>query len=109
MRLYYHKTDGGAEYLTDTYIVCPNGHKEGVSGNANIVVRIDGDIDHDAEIRLRGAYAKAPELLECLRKLSGGIVVHMDGEISVRSRSLTEQVIDETRALIAEIEGGSDA
>lgn len=30
MKLYYHKTAGGAEYLTDKYIVCPNGHKGGI-------------------------------------------------------------------------------
>jgi hypothetical protein len=27
-KLYYHKTDGGAEYLTDKFIVCPNDDKE---------------------------------------------------------------------------------
>jgi hypothetical protein len=42
-RLYYHKTDGGAEYLTDKYIECPNGHKEGSFEGATIVVRLDGD------------------------------------------------------------------
>jgi len=29
MKMYYHKTSGGAEYLLDTFIECPNGHKEG--------------------------------------------------------------------------------
>jgi hypothetical protein len=52
MRLYYHKTDGGAEYLTDTFFECPNGHKEGCfhSTNTKIIVRIDGDITKDAEL-----------------------------------------------------------
>lgn len=40
--LYYHKTDGGAEYLTDKYVICPNGEKEGVFDDASIVIRIDG-------------------------------------------------------------------
>ena len=30
MKLYHHKTDGGAEYLMDTFIECENGHKEGI-------------------------------------------------------------------------------
>jgi hypothetical protein len=50
MKLYYHKTDGGAEYLTDKFIKCEGGHKEGVVKNANYVVRIDGDITKDAEL-----------------------------------------------------------
>jgi hypothetical protein len=41
--LYYHKTDGGAEYLTDKFIVCPNGEKEGVLEDAEIIVRLDGE------------------------------------------------------------------
>ena len=40
--LYCHKTDGGAEYLTDKYVVCPNGHKEGIFDGASIMIRIDG-------------------------------------------------------------------
>ena len=51
MKLYHHKTDGGAEYLTDTFIVCPNGHEEGVlNDETRYVVRIDGDITKDAEM-----------------------------------------------------------
>lgn len=55
MRLYYHKTSGGAEYLTDSYVVCPNGEREGTVRNATIVVRIDGDFTRDAEVFLRHA------------------------------------------------------
>lgn len=50
MKLYYHKTDGGAEYLMDTFVDCPNGHKEGIFEGAKYVVRIDGDITRDAEL-----------------------------------------------------------
>ena len=50
MKLYYHKTSGGAEYLTDNFIECENGHKEGAFEGANYVVRIDGDINKDAEL-----------------------------------------------------------
>ena len=53
MRLYHHKTSGGAEYLTDTFITCPNGEKEGIVKDANFVVRIDGDITKDAELMIR--------------------------------------------------------
>ena len=53
-KLYYHKTSGGAEYLTDKYMRCPDGSKEGVFKNAKIIVRIDGDIRKDAEIMIKG-------------------------------------------------------
>lgn len=41
MQLYYHKTDGGAEYYSTTYIVAPNGEKEGTA--PGIILRTDGD------------------------------------------------------------------
>jgi len=71
MRLYYHKTDGGAEYLMDKYTVCPNGSKEGVFEGANIVIRIDGDIGEDAEITMRGVPnpAAAPALVKAARNM----------------------------------------
>lgn len=54
MKLYYHKTDGGAEYLMDTFIKCKDGHKEGkITDKTKYVVRIDGDITKDAEITIR--------------------------------------------------------
>lgn len=40
--LYYHQTIGGAEYLTDKFIKCPDGSKEGVFNNASIIIRVDG-------------------------------------------------------------------
>lgn len=51
-KLYYHKTDGGAEYLTDKWTVNPDGSKEGTFKNASIIVRIDGAIRNDAEITI---------------------------------------------------------
>jgi len=71
MRLYYHKTDGGAEYLTDKFIECPNGHREGVFEGARFIVRIDGDIAKDAELQVN----QDTELLERLRGLIN-IVTH---------------------------------
>jgi hypothetical protein len=53
IQLYYHKTDGGAEYLTDKFIDWShNGKsgKEGIFEGAKYVVRIDGDITKDAEL-----------------------------------------------------------
>jgi hypothetical protein len=55
MKLYYHKTDGGAEYLTDTFIECSNDHREGTFTGAKFIVRIDGDITKDAELTVRDA------------------------------------------------------
>jgi hypothetical protein len=54
MKLYYHKTDGGAEYLFDTFIKCPNGHKEGtINSKTKYSIRIDGDITKDVELNIR--------------------------------------------------------
>jgi hypothetical protein len=55
MRLYYHKTDGGAEYLTDKCVLNPDGSEEGVFEGAKYVVRIDGDITKDVELVIRDA------------------------------------------------------
>ena len=52
MKLYYHKTDGGAEYLMDAGIPCRDGSMEGVFEGAKYVVRIDGDIRRDAELNV---------------------------------------------------------
>ncbi len=52
INLYYHKTDGGAEYLTDKFIECPDGSKEGIFEGATYIVRIDGDITKDAELHI---------------------------------------------------------
>jgi len=54
MRLYYHKTSGGAEYLFDTFLECEDGHREGIiNDDTKYVVRIDGDITKDAELNIR--------------------------------------------------------
>lgn len=52
IQLYHHKTDGGAEYLTDAFLLCSNGHKEGIFKGAKFIVRIDGDITKDAELSI---------------------------------------------------------
>ena len=49
MKLYYHKTDGGAEYLTDKWTRNLDGSKEGVFKNARYIVRIDGNIRREGE------------------------------------------------------------
>lgn len=41
--LYYHKTDRGAEYLTDKYTLCSDGTKEGIFKGATLIIRIDGN------------------------------------------------------------------
>lgn len=46
MKLYHHKTDGGAEYLCSE---CVSGTDEG-SFKSKYIVRIDGDITKDAEL-----------------------------------------------------------
>jgi len=57
MKLYYHKTTGGAEYLMDTFIEWEHEGKKGKEGVINdktkYIVRIDGDITKDAELTTR--------------------------------------------------------
>jgi len=49
IRLYYHKTDGGAEYLMDTFVEWNHDGKSGKEGVINkqtkYIVRINGDYD----------------------------------------------------------------
>ena len=42
MRLYYHQTSGGAEYLTNACLRCEDGTEEGIFEGATIIVRLDG-------------------------------------------------------------------
>ena len=53
MKLYYHKTGGGAEYLCSNFQVSPDGSKEGVFEGSEYIVRIDGNIEEDAELMVR--------------------------------------------------------
>ena len=54
IKLYYHRTAGGAEYLFDTFVEKDNGHKEGaISMKTKYTIRIDGDIRKDAELIIR--------------------------------------------------------
>ena len=57
MKLYYHKTDGGAEYLFDTFLNWKNNGESGKEGTitdkTKYIVRIDGDITKDAELDIR--------------------------------------------------------
>ena len=57
MKLYYHKTDGGAEYLTDTFLNWENNGENGKEGTitdkTKYNVRIDRDITKDAELDIR--------------------------------------------------------
>lgn len=76
MKLYHHKTDGGAEYLTDTYIACTDRFtgkkcKEGtMNSKTKYLVRIDGDITKDAELEdVCENHNRTEDLKYCLDKL----------------------------------------
>jgi hypothetical protein len=56
IKLYYHKTSGGAEYLCSNNV---EGTTEG-SFDSEYIVRIDGDITQDAELRIN-TLTDAPE------------------------------------------------
>lgn len=40
MELYYHKTDGGAEYYSTTFVECPDGSRAGTL--EGVIMRTDG-------------------------------------------------------------------
>ena len=96
MRLYYHKTSGGAEYLTDKYITCPNGDREGVFEGANYIVRIDGNIERDAEITV-----KDPANMELLEACKIAVKALMENDIDESMSGEFEIITD----AIAKAEG----
>jgi hypothetical protein len=59
IKLYYHKTDGGAEYLFDTFVtykhrITDETCTEGIiNDETKYIVRIDGDITKDAELIIK--------------------------------------------------------
>jgi len=57
MRLYYHKTDGGAEYLIDTFVKWKHkgltGREGVINDKTKYIIRIDGNIKKDAEMFIR--------------------------------------------------------
>ena len=61
MKLYYHKSDGGAEYLCTKRVP-----KTAAEGDLNhVVIRLDGKPE------AFGIFAAAPELLEALKSIAG--------------------------------------
>lgn len=57
MKLYYHKTNGGAEYLVNSYYNWNDNGKRKRAGCFNhktkYIVRIDGNIEKDAELTIK--------------------------------------------------------
>ncbi len=53
MRLYYHKTDGGAEYLCSG---CVKGTDEGSFLKSKYIIRIDGNMEKDAELLIKEGF-----------------------------------------------------
>ncbi|MBU0977318.1 MAG: hypothetical protein KKD18_02800 [Nanoarchaeota archaeon] len=66
MRLYHHKTDGGAGYLCSSNV---KGTDEG-SFDSTYIVRIDGNIEKDAELNIKPACNSHDELVECAQNLA---------------------------------------
>lgn len=81
--LYRHKTDGGAEYLTDKFVECEGGHREGIFDGASIIVRLDGKPECD----LRGVYASAPDLLAALERYVEADVGAYDDDLNKVARA----------------------
>ena len=98
MRLYYHKTDGGAEYLFDAYIECPNGHREGVVRGAKYALRID--LESDVQ-KLAAAEAMYDALKEIADFLGGGASLSPYALIF----NSDETAYDHIQGIIAKAEG----
>ena len=99
MKLYYHKTDGGAEYLTDKYIKNPDGSKEGVFDGARYIIRIDGDIERDAELV---AMPDVSELLRAAKTLLKEYNQHIPDDCTCPK---IKEAYDTTMAAIHKAEG----
>lgn len=100
MKLYYHKTDGGAEYLFDTFVKWKHNGKSGKEGVINdktkIVVRLDGK---QPELTIKDD--PAPELLAALIDLYSVAGMDIKSEVdNIRWQS----VIESARAAIAKAE-----
>lgn len=106
--LYHHRTDGGAQYLTDKFIACKGGHKEGIFEGANFIVRIDGDITKDAELRIKGdVYHAAPDLLEALDSTLHALLQWMEIAEKRDRRKSDYDAVKEARAAIAKAKGAA--
>lgn len=93
-RLYHHKTDGGAEYLSP---VAVPGTDEGAFEGAPFTIRLDGK----PEFMGPGValIAAAPELLSILKRIIDRATAPMsDGDITLED-------VAEAREIIAKAEG----
>ena len=80
MELYYHQTDGGAEYYSTKYTTCPNGEREGI---APFFMRTDGN-----EIEI------FPDRLEGPRLIVHGYAAFTEKELDYLSRGLCALIRD---------------
>lgn len=91
-KLYHHKTDGGAEYLTDTFIAWKHNGKRGkegrVTSDTKICIRLDGHPELIANRSMDELVANAKALLFAIEPNRG--------DLSRNQR----QAIDNMRAVI---------
>jgi hypothetical protein len=107
IRLYYHKTDGGAEYLFDTFIPWKHNGKSGKEGritsDTKICVRLDGQPEIYGPI-----VSERAELLDALKKATRELE-WLDRNALIKSRAGGDYIevehLPKFRALIASIEG----
>ena len=56
IKLYYHKTSGGAKYLMDTYLKWEHNGKKGkewrITDKTKYVIRLDGNLETDCELTI---------------------------------------------------------
>ena len=79
-KLYPHTTDGGAQYLMDAFVKCPNGHNETFAANARLI-------------------AAAPAMLEALR----AVAALANGQ----GRANLMEISGQAQQIIAQAEGGA--
>ena len=92
--LYYHKTDGGAEYLCTGHIVNSD------EGDLHTtIIRLDGEPELISPL-----YAYAPELLDVLKHILGASESHNNGAF-MGEAVLCGYFTDRARFIIQKAEG----
>jgi len=100
MRLYYHKTDGGAEYLCSSPV---KGTTEGDPSfkGSRYVVRIDGDIEKDAELRVNHNSNSHEALVEALKELHNVMEIGITAVKGRTSKRVIMDALSKSRAVLA--------
>ena len=110
-KLYHHKTDGGAEYLTDTFIAWNHNGKSGKEGTITSETKICIRLDGQPELHTPNDHDRAA-LIEALKSLAGMLTVMLaNGNdnccvwMDVSHRNSVRAKLENACAALAQAEG----